>query len=317
MKKNILYFISLLIGVLSQSGCSDDEGSSGVYISQAGNVVNVQFFIKDEPYIQNFNLALVCPYPIPNNSGITNDIRIVLEKDLSKLDEYNSKNNTSYPILPDGSYSFPAEVTIKAGSYVSDDIPLSFDVKGKIEAFKYYMLPVSIKTVDGASADNTHQTIYFLLTASLDASDMVFLNRSDWQVIDASSEELTGEGANNGRAIHAFDGLSSTFWHTQWQGSEPMPPHHITVDMGKEIELQGFSYLTRNTGGSWPKECTIEVSKNGTSWETAAVFTGLPASRSTEFRSFFPKAVNARYFKMIITAGYGGASTHVAEINLF
>ncbi len=30
----------------------------------------------------------------------------------------------------------------------------------------------------------------------------------------ADSEELTGEGQNNGRAQHAFDGNESTVWHT-------------------------------------------------------------------------------------------------------
>ena len=32
----------------------------------------------------------------------------------------------------------------------------------------------------------------------------------------ADSEELTGEGQNNGRAQHAFDGNESTVWHTLW-----------------------------------------------------------------------------------------------------
>lgn len=317
MKKNLIYLISILLGICILHGCSDDDGGSDIYITQAGNPVNVKFVMKDAPYIQTFTVSMVSPYPIPASSGINHDIKVSLEADPSKVEAFNSKEGTSYKVMPEGSYSFPSEITIKAGQYVSDNIALSIDAKGKIEQFETYILPISIKTVEGANADNSHQTIYFLLTGSLDASDMVFLSRTGWQVIDVSSEELNGEGANNGAAKYAFDGDGETFWHTQWQGGEPMPPHHITVDMGKEVELQGFSYLTRNFGGAWPKECTIEVSKDGTTWDVAANFTGLPASGATEFRSFFPKVAKARYFKMTITAGYGGASTHVAEINVF
>jgi len=317
MKRNILYLITILFGVCTLNGCSDDDGGSDIYITQAGNPVNVKFVIKNEPYVQTFTVSMVSPYPIPASSGVDHDIKVSLAVDPSKVDAYNLKESTSYKIMPEGSYSFPPEITIKAGSYVSGDISLSVDAKGKIEAFETYILPISIKAVEGANADNSHQTIYFLLTGSIDASDMVFLDRIGWQIIEVSSEELNGEGPNNGAAKYAFDGDGETFWHTQWQDGEPMPPHHITVDMGKNTEMQGFSYLTRNFGGAWPKECTIEVSKDGTTWEVAASFTGLPAAGATEFRSFFPKAVEARYFKMIITAGYGGASTHVAEINVF
>jgi len=317
MKRNLLYLITIFFGACILFGCSDDDGGSDIYITQAGNPVNVKFVMKDEPYVQTFTVSMVSPYPIPASSGINHDIKVSLETDPSKVDAYNSKEGTSYKVMPEGSYSFPSEITIKAGSYVSDNISLSLDAKGKIEALETYILPISIKAVDGGNADNSHQTIYFLLTGSIDASDMILLDRKGWKIVDVSSEELNGEGANNGAAKYAFDGNGETFWHTQWQGGEPMPPHHITVDMGREVELKGFSYLTRNFGGAWPKECTIEVSKDGTNWEVAANFTGLPAAGATEFRSFFPNAVDARYFKMTITSGYGGTSTHVAEINVF
>lgn len=318
MKQNIIYFILILLGIsLTLNGCSDDDNSSDVYITQAGNPVNVKFVMKDDPYVQTFTISMVSPYPIPESSGISNDIKVKLAADAAKAETYNSDNNTTYKVMPEGSYSFPSEVTIKAGSYVSDNIALTVDAKGKIEAYESYILPVSITSVDGANADKSHQTIYFILTGSIDAGDMVFLSRSGWKVTDVSSEEVNGEGDNNGHAIHALDGNGDTFWHTQWQGGEPMPPHHITIDMGKEQELSGFSYLTRDFGGSWPKECKIEVSKDGTTWKTAATFTDLPAAGATEFRSFFPTPSQARYFKMVITSGYGGASTHVAEINVF
>lgn len=318
MNKISFYTTVLFSTIFILCACSDEEDSATVYIPDSGTVVTAKFNISDKPYTQTFNVAVTSgQYPLPFGSGIASDIQVSLNADAAKLDAYNAEKGTSYKILPEGSYSFKKDAVIKSGSFMSDPITLSIDAKNKINPFEYYMLPISIQSVSNAQPDICHQTIYFLIYGSFDASDMTFLSRTGWKVVEVSSEELTGEGANNGASKYAFDGKGDTFWHTQWQNGEPRPPHHITVDMGKENKLQGFSFLTRDIGGSWPKECTIEVSNDGSTWEIAATFTDLPAAGATEFRSFFPKAKNARYFKMTITSVYGGSSTHVAEINVF
>jgi len=63
------------------------------------------------------------------------------------------------------------------------------------------------------------------------------------------SEELIGEGANNGRAIHCIDGLTTTFWHTRWTSDVPPYPHNIVIDLGKPYTINGFTYLPRQDGG--------------------------------------------------------------------
>lgn len=45
------------------------------------------------------------------------------------------------------------------------------------------------------------------------------ISKTNWTILSVDSEEATGEGANNGHAIHAIDGVESTFWHTQWQNA--------------------------------------------------------------------------------------------------
>ena len=111
---------------------------------------------------------------------------------------------------------------------------------GKIQPFDSYLLPVTITSVEGAQADHIQQTVYYLLSGAEDVWAMPLADRSAWQVVDVSSEETSGEGSENGHAIHAFDGLKGTFWHTQWKGNEPQPPHHIVVDMGQEVKMLGF-----------------------------------------------------------------------------
>lgn len=113
-----------------------------------------------------------------------------------------------------------------------------------------------------------------------------------------------------------FDGLKSTFWHTQWKGGEPQPPHHITVDMGQEVKMLGFQYVSRDHGEGWPQEMTLETSLDGEHWEGAGTYSDLPAEGKAEYRSYLPGFKQARYFRLTITAVYNGKwSTHVAEIN--
>lgn len=71
-------------------------------------------------------------------------------------------------------------------------------------------------------------------------------DKSGWRVVFVDCEELTGEGANNGHAIHCFDGDSSTFWHTEWQNASYEYPHEIQIDLGDTLDINGFSFLTRN-----------------------------------------------------------------------
>ncbi|CAG7561253.1 unnamed protein product [Fusarium equiseti] len=51
----------------------------------------------------------------------------------------------------------------------------------------------------------------------------VAIDRAKWSVTCDSVHE--GDGCKN-----VIDGKADTMWHTQWEGSEPAPPHMITVD---------------------------------------------------------------------------------------
>ena len=60
--------------------------------------------------------------------------------------------------------------------------------------------------------------------------------------IKVDSEETDGVD-NYGK--NAVDGDPNTFWHTQWQGTSPEPPHEIVVELIPPAVIKGFAYLPR------------------------------------------------------------------------
>ena len=73
-----------------------------------------------------------------------------------------------------------------------------------------------------------------------------FIPQSGWDLVYVDSEELVAE---DGAAVNAFDDDVNTFWHTEWQASDPPPPHEIQIDLGDFYNEDGFRYLPRQDGG--------------------------------------------------------------------
>lgn len=305
--------MACLLGLLS--GCSGDDVCK-VYIPEAKKLQIKNFDLSSE-LKEIFHVAVTASdYVTVSGKEVSGDVKVQLTVDEAKVAEYNTLCGTDYSLLPADCYSLTTEATIPAGSSISGDLELRVNAQGKVQPFDSYLLPVTINSVVGAQTDGIQQTIYYLLSGAEDVWAMPLADRANWKVVEFSSEEASGEGSDNGHAIHAFDGLKNTFWHTQWKGGEPQPPHHIVVDMGKEVKMLGFQYISRDFGEGWPQEMTMETSLDGKKWDTAGTYSDLPASAKEEFRSYFPGFKQARYFRLTITAVYNGKwATSVAEIN--
>jgi len=247
------------------------------------------------------------------------DVPVTFTADNSKVDSFNAANKTSYKVLPDGSYTLSTLSTVIPAGKVSTQ-PLSITFKtngaGAMDALKSYVLPVSIgcKTV---TVNEALRTAFFIVKAQPDLKDYPNYDRTAWQIIDFSSQEANGEGPNNGRAIFVLDNSSITFWHTQWQGASPGPPHYLTIDMGTVKTLHGLSFLPRQAdGGGKPNEVNVQVSTDNITWTNAGTF-NLQNNKDLQSQ-FLPEGFKtARYFKMIINSAYNGSYTNLAELNAF
>jgi hypothetical protein len=68
------------------------------------------------------------------------------------------------------------------------------------------------------------------------------------KVGDVATEELVakrGSAAESAHGTNAVDGNPSTFWHTEWNDSNPRPPHEIIIELIPPSRIHGFTYLPR------------------------------------------------------------------------
>lgn len=242
------------------------------------------------------------------------DITVNFSIDGAAVDSFNRANNTNYALLPVKSYTLESTVgVIKKGELATTPFKIMVNTTGvnaPDDLSKTYLLPVKI--TDAALTVNPAMRTHFCIISIVPTP----FNRSGWNIVDLSSQESNGEGANNGRAIFILDNNINTFWHSQWQGAQPQPPHYVTIDMGAEKRVSGATFVARQgVSGGRPNEVQILLSNNGTTWELAFESTLLNDGASQ--KRFFTQAKTGRFVKLQINSSFSSNLTHLAEFNLF
>lgn len=164
-------------------------------------------------------------------------------------------------------------------------------------------------------------TLVFLSQNIFAQCPTVGISRDAWTIEAFDSEETNGEGPNNGHAIHAIDGNSLTFWHSQWQDVTASFPHFIAIDMGAEYDISKILVRPRSDSqNNRPKAYELYLSTDGISWDP------IQAAGDLNYSSELPGAyadfdfypVTARYFKLIFNSAYdGGNHVAISEIIAF
>ncbi|HEX7261052.1 MAG TPA: discoidin domain-containing protein, partial [Luteolibacter sp.] len=137
--------------------------------------------------------------------------------------------------------------------------------------------------------------------------------KSGWKIVSKSFEQ-----ANGGKASNAIDGNPSTIWHTHADDQEHTLPQEFAVDMGKEKQLAGFTYLPRQDGtkSGMVDQYAFAVSMDGKTWKNVAEgeFGNLRANPVEQAVPFPP--VKARYFKFIAKHALEKNHAVVAEVGV-
>ncbi|MDD4395794.1 MAG: discoidin domain-containing protein, partial [Bacteroidales bacterium] len=163
----------------------------------------------------------------------------------------------------------------------------------------------------------------FAINVLVFACDTTQINKNAWSIVYISSEELTGEGANNGHGFHCFDGDSTTFWHSQWQNVEAAYPHEIQLDLGDTFAINGFSLLTRaSTNDGRINDFLFYVTNDTNDWGTpqAAGQLDYPNVQSSEQQTayVFFGTVAGRYVRLVANSSVAGdVYAMIAELDVY
>ncbi len=164
-----------------------------------------------------------------------------------KIDE-----NLNYSRKPGETIELSDKQLIAKGKFKDGDSAQDVDFGKSIKA-RY----VCVESLSSYSDDNNAAIAEIHL---IDNKDQ-WLDRDEWQVVYADSEEIVAEPAAAGNII---DNQPVTFWHTRYKGENAGTPHphQVVLDLGGIKEFRALRYLPRN--GANPgkvKEYKIYASK--------------------------------------------------------
>lgn len=164
-------------------------------------------------------------------------------------------------------------------------------------------IEITIETVTLGGNDVTEDLLnpegvtYKLTTAVIENTPF---DRSTWTIKSASSEELSGEGANNGNAKHMLDNNEETFWHSRYSSGTDPQPFIIIIDMQKPTAVAEVSVHIRNN----TQTVELEVGDNVEDWTPIGTITLSGASEAHKSIKVEDAAVIGRYLKLLVMGNH-------------
>lgn len=140
----------------------------------------------------------------------------------------------------------------------------------------------------------------------------MYINKTGWKLVSADSQHSGNE------ATKAFDNNNSSFWHTEWSGSEPRCPHTIIINMNKIYEVTAITYLSRQDGNSngMVKAYEVYLSVDGQNWGNPVVSGEFKNTTALQIAKL-SKATPGKYIKFVAKSEINGnAWTSAAEIGI-
>lgn len=147
-------------------------------------------------------------------------------------------------------------------------------------------------------------------------TDSILIDRGEWMV-SVDSEETVGE---DGEAENSIDGLTATYWCTQWTGGSDPLPHEIQIDLRDNYIISGFRYLPRQDHQNGRiADYEFYVSSDGINWGSpvaTGTVNGLFPNTTVEQEVTFGSETG-RYVRLVALSEVNGNPwTTVAELNV-
>lgn len=198
----------------------------------------------------------------------------------------------------------------RAELYVNDSdtaIPAVMDTATRLGTqYRLATLNIPIKYI-GSTTGNSFNGLIDEIELTNGQDDSI-IPTTDFS-FTCDNEQNPAEG-NDGPISYAFDGDTTTLWHSQYSPSKKSLPATFTVDMGKEYTINKLTYVPRQSGGAngYITSYDLYVKKaEGDDW-TQVVSNGVWASDTKEKTASF-EAIDARYIKFTAKEGSNGFAT--------
>ncbi len=103
------------------------------------------------------------------SNAVSTDSHFKLVVDPTILDEYNTKNGTSYIAIPEGQYTLPEDIVIKAGNYNAEAsiVTLKAFSEEMVYSGEAYALPVRLESTDGNYPVMPNTGTYIILAENI------------------------------------------------------------------------------------------------------------------------------------------------------
>lgn len=251
-----------------------------------------------------YGLVSAISEKVPFKLSTTNkwDIGCEFVVDKEYISQYNTANKTIFNVLPESTYSFEKSMTLPNGTTSSD---LAVKIEGGQLQPGDYMLPIRISSVSQFEISSTN-ALYPMAIRIMGTQ----LDRKGWTA-EANTEELSGEGAINGRIGCILDDDLSTFWHSIWSNNQHHDlPHELIIDAQKEYTFTQFALVHRESY-SYVKAGEFYVSSDKEHWEKVGDFS---MKRENGSQIFGIQPMKGRYFKVLITESNNGTNSTLAEV---
>lgn len=228
------------------------------------------------------------------------------EVEQNYISEYNRDNGTFFQTLPEGTYTVPEAITLIENVTTTE---LEVTIKGENLKPGDYMLPIRIAGI--SQFEVSMEKSLYLLTFRITGNK---LDRTGWTA-EATSEELSGEGAVNGRAGCILDDDLSTYWHSKWNGGGDNFPFELIIDAKKEYTFTQIALVQRGNGYADTGHCKYYVSSDKKDWAECGSFTMQESVEDVQL--FGVRPAKGRYIKIRIESGYRWNYSSLSEVYVY
>lgn len=125
--------------------------------------------------------------------------------------------------------------------------------------------------------------------------------------LTASQLSTDDQEPTEGPIKNLIDGDVNTFFHTRWSSPQKPLPQYIQIDLNESHKNFVIWYKNRNGSQVGPQAFDLQVSNDGTNWETVGtVNTNLPSGSKAEYTSdVFSAKTDFTHFRFVVTKTFG------------